>query len=44
MIVFLKVFVFVVFEVLRPSQHLWSCRDGQLTLPHFFPGQARLSR
>ena len=21
--------------VKRPSQRVWSCRDGQLTLPHF---------
>ena len=23
-----------------PSQQLWSWRDCQFTLPHFFPGQA----
>ena len=28
------------FDSLRPSQQLWSCRDGQFTQPHFFPGQA----
>ena len=22
------------------SQQLWSWRDGQFTLPHFFPGQS----
>ena len=30
--------LFVWFEVLGPSQQLWSCRDGQFTYPHFFPG------
>ena len=24
------------FDSLRPSQQLWTCRDGQFTLPHFF--------
>ena len=28
------------FIVKRPRQWLWSCRDGQLTYPHYFPGQA----
>ena len=30
---------FVLLEVLRPSQQLWSCRNGQFTLPHFFLGK-----
>ena len=28
------------FDALRSSQQLWSCRGGQFTEPHFFPGQA----
>ena len=32
--------LFVWFDSLRLSQQLWPCRDGQFTLPHFFPGQA----
>ena len=28
--------LFVWFVVLRPSQQLWSCWDGQLTEPHYF--------
>ena len=31
------------FDSLLPSQQLWSCRDGQFTKPHFFPGQALVS-
>ena len=27
--------VLVWFDALRPSQQLWSCRDGQLTKSHF---------
>ena len=29
----------VCFVVLRPSQHLWTLRDGQFTEPHFFLGK-----
>ena len=34
-------FLFVWYEVLRPSQqlHVWSCQVGQFTLPHFFLGK-----
>ena len=32
-------FVFVCFVALRPSKQLWSCQDGQLTLPHLFLGK-----
>ena len=31
---------FAWFVVLRPSQQLWSCRDGQLNITTFFPVQA----
>ena len=36
---FSSVFLFVCSVVLHPSQQLWSCRDSQLTLPHFFLGK-----
>ena len=35
-------FLFVWIGSVRPSQQLWSCWDGQFTLPNFFPGQGRL--
>ena len=31
----LFVCLFVWCDALRPSQQLWSCRDGQFTYPHF---------
>ena len=41
MIMMMMVMILVVwFVALCPSQQLWSCQDGQLTLPHPFPGQA----
>ena len=33
-------FLFVWFDVLWPSQQLWSCRDGQFHRTTLFPGQA----
>ena len=37
LVYFVCVFVFLLYV---PSQQLWSWRDGQFSLPHFFPGQA----
>ena len=28
--------IFCLFELKCPSQQLWSCRDSQLTKPHFY--------
>ena len=35
----IKVFPDHTHYFLHPSQQLWSCRDGQVTLPHFFLGK-----
>ena len=35
--------VLVWFVSLHPSQQLWSCRDGQSTLPQFFMGRLDLA-
>ena len=35
-----EVFVFAWFDVLRPSQQLWSCPDRSVHLTTHFPGHA----
>ena len=38
-ILFFFFFFFFVLLLYVPSQQLWSLRDGQFTLPHFFLGR-----